>query len=302
MSDGEVGQARLRVGEGASRRRRSHAASLTVTLVAIVLGLFWIVRARAQEPYPDWHGQWVRIDHGHGPQFDPDKPAGRGQQIPLNAEYQAIFDRNLARLRSGEQSYNPQLGCLPPGMPRTMILYEPMEAIITPATTYLKFVFMNDLRRIYTDGRDWPDKVDPAFVGYSIGRWVDSTGSGHYDRLDVETRDIKGPRSLAMGIPLHEDNRTIVKEKIYLEPGNADIMHDDVTTVDDAFTRPYTVSMTYAREHHPVWTEFICAEGNNHVIIGKDTYFLSGDHQLMPTRKGQQPPDLRNFANHTANQ
>ena len=295
-------------GEGARRVSRSrvvsfHRPTSIAAAVAIVsLLLLSSVCARAQELYPDWRGQWVRIDHGHGPQFDPDKPPGRGQQIPLNAEYQAIFDRNVARLRSGEQSYNPQLGCLPPGMPRTMILYEPMEAIITPAETYLKFVFMNDLRRIYTDGRDWPDKVEPAFVGYSIGRWIDQGRSGRYDRLEVETRDIKGPRSLAMGIPLHEDNRTIVKEKIYLDPGNGDVMHDDVTTIDDAFTRPLTVAMTYRREHNPVWTEFFCAEGNNHVIIGADTYFLSGDHQLMPTRKGQQPPDLRNFAIHSANQ
>jgi hypothetical protein len=264
--------------------------------IAAVALLCYCGGARAEALYPDWHGQWVRIDHGHGPQFDPDKPAGRGQQIPLNAEYQAIFDRNTARLTSGEQSYNPQLGCLPPGMPRTMILYEPMEAIITPPVTYLKFVFMNDLRRVYTDGRDWPESVAPAFVGYSIGRWIDTHGSGRYDRLDIETRNIKGPRSLAMGIPLHDDNRTIVKEKLYLDPGNADVMHDEVTTIDDAFTRPLTVSMTYRRELNPVWTEFFCAEGNNHVIVGKDTYFLSGDHQLMPTRKGQAAPDLRNFA------
>jgi hypothetical protein len=102
-----------------------------------------------------------------------------------------------------------------------------------------------------------------------------------------------------MGIPLHRDNLTIVREKIYLEPGNPDVMHDDVTTIDDAFTRPLTVSMTYRREHNPVWTEFVCAEGNNHVVIGKDTYFLSGDRNLMPTRKGQPPPGLRNFANHS---
>jgi hypothetical protein len=62
-----------------------------------------------------------------------------------------------------------------------------------------------------------------------------------------------------------------------------------------AFTRPLTVSMRYRHVHNPIWTEFFCAEGNNHVIIGNDTYFLSGDRQLMPTRKDQPPPDLRDF-------
>jgi hypothetical protein len=31
------------------------------------------------------------------------------------------------------------------------------------------------------------------------------------------------------------------------------------------------------------------------VRIGKDGYFLSADGYLMPTKKGQAPPDLRYF-------
>ncbi len=30
-------------------------------------------------------------------------------------------------------------------------------------------------------------------------------------------------------------------------------------------------------------------------LVGKDAYFLSADRNLMPTRKDQPPPDLRNF-------
>jgi len=45
----------------------------------------------------------------------------------------------------------------------------------------------------------------------------------------------------------------------------------------------------------PDWPEFICAEGNGHVAIGNENYFLSADGQLMPSRKNQEPPDLRYF-------
>jgi hypothetical protein len=38
-----------------------------------------------------------------------------------------------------------------------------------------------------------------------------------------------------------------------------------------------------------------CSEANNHIIIGKENYFLSGDGYLMPARKDQAPPDLRYF-------
>jgi hypothetical protein len=41
--------------------------------------------------------------------------------------------------------------------------------------------------------------------------------------------------------------------------------------------------------------EYDCAESNNHVVVGKEYYFLSGDGYLMPTRKDQPPPDPRYF-------
>jgi len=36
-------------------------------------------------------------------------------------------------------------------------------------------------------------------------------------------------------------------------------------------------------------------ENNNHIVIGKDNYYMSGDGYLMPARKNQSPPDLRYF-------
>lgn len=249
-------------------------------------------QADQRSKYPDWRAQWVRVDAGHGPQFDPTKPPGRAQQAPLTPEYQAIFNANLANLATGAQPYNTQLNCLPPGMPRTMILYEPMEVIVMPDTTYLMFTFMNDLRRIYTDGRDWPKDVEASFTGYSIGKWVDPGPDGVYSTLEAETRYIKGPRTLGTGIPLHEDNRSVVKERISLDKPNPELLRDEITTIDNAFTRPWTVTMTYRRESNPIWTEFICAEGNNHITLEGETYFLSADGLLMPTRKGQPPPSL----------
>jgi hypothetical protein len=45
----------------------------------------------------------------------------------------------------------------------------------------------------------------------------------------------------------------------------------------------------------PEWIEEVCAEGNNHVEIAGQNYFLSADGYLMPAKKGQAPPDLRYF-------
>jgi hypothetical protein len=47
------------------------------------------------------------------------------------------------------------------------------------------------------------------------------------------------------------------------------------------------------------WREDVCAEGNMHVGIGKENYFLSADGYLMPAKKDQPPPDLRYFKKKT---
>jgi len=243
---------------------------------------------------PDWKGMWVRI--GAGGQYDPTKPPARGQQPPLTPEYQAIWEANIAEARAGGQSYNTQVRCMPGGMPRMMMAYEPMEIIILPDVTYIHITFNSEFRRIYTDGRDWPREVEPSFSGYSIGKWVDEDGDGRYDVFEVETRSLKGPRIFdPTGIPLHKDNQTVVKERIYLDPADPNILRDQITTFDNALTRPWTVTRGYRRVRNPVWIEHSCSENNDYIFIEKETYRIGIDGKLAPSRPGQAPPDLRHF-------
>jgi hypothetical protein len=252
-------------------------------------------RAFDETKYPDWKGQWVRI--GGGGQYDPSKPGGRGQQPPLTAEYQAIWEANLAEATAGGQNYNTQVHCLPGGMPRMMMAYEPMEIIITPGITYIQISFNNEFRRIYSDGRDWPKDEEPSYSGYSIGKWIDEGGSGRYDVLAVETRNLKGPRIFdPSGIPLHKDNATVVKERIFLDKADPSMLRDEITTIDHALTRPWTITRSYRRVRDPVWVEHICLENNQYVFIAGESYVMSADGYLMPTKKDQAPPDLRYFS------
>jgi hypothetical protein len=46
----------------------------------------------------------------------------------------------------------------------------------------------------------------------------------------------------------------------------------------------------------PIWPEDICAEDNRHVDIGQESYLISEDGYLMPTREDQPPPELRSFS------
>ena len=103
------------------------------------------------------------------------------------------------------------------------------------------------LRRIFTDGRDWPTDIEPTYQGYSIGRWIDEDGDGRYDVLEVETRGpFKGPRAYdATGLPLHFDNQSIFKERFHLDKADPNILHDEITVFDHALTRPWSVDKTY---------------------------------------------------------
>jgi hypothetical protein len=97
---------------------------------------------------------------------------------------------------------------------------------------------------------------------------------------------------------LHEDDQTIVKERIYLDKTDSNILHNEITTIDNALTRPWEVIKDYRRTQmsEPIWwKETVCAENNVHVTIGGENYFLSGDGLLMPAKKDQPPPDLRYF-------
>ena len=185
-------------------------------------------------------------------------PRGSAQQAPLTPEYQAVLEASIADQAAGGPGNDPTYTCLAPGMPRVMIVYDPMEIIITPGTTHMLMGHIHDSRRIYTDGRDWAEEIEPTFQGHSIGRWIDSKFDGHYDQLLVETRAFKGPRVYdSTGLPLHQDNQTIIKERIYQDGADANLLHDELTTIDHALTRPWTVTKSYRRMQvaRPAWRE-----------------------------------------------
>jgi len=213
-----------------------------------------------------------------------------------------VYEANLADMERGGQGIDPTYNCLSPGMPRVMLGYSQMEFVVTPETTYVPMTRDHDfMRHIYTDGRDFPANMggEPRYLGYSIGKWLDTDGDGRFDTLDVETRGMKGPRVYdASGIPLHADNETVVKERIYIDKADKNLLHDDITTIDHALTRPWVVHQAYRRiaSDKPLWFgHSVCGEGNAHVGIGKEVYYPSGDGLLMPAVRDQPPPDLRYF-------
>jgi hypothetical protein len=260
-------------------------------LAALLCAFATAPRAEDAKKYPDWDGLWKRGSPVGV--WDPTKPPGLGQQPPLTAEYQKLFEENLAKGKAGVV-FDIKGTCGPVGMPRLMILYEPMEIVVKPKTTYMLLESMSPVRRIYTDGRDWPKEPDAQFVGYSVGKWFDTDNDGTYDTLEVETRYMRGPRLFdSTGIPLANDNETVVKEKLYLDKKDPDVLRNEITTFDHALTRPWTVSRFYRREHEPIYEEYPCTEDNHWITIGNELYLTDQDGYLMPIQKDQKAPDVK---------
>jgi len=263
--------------------------ALAATL-GMALGLAGVAHAFDEAKYPDLSGQWHRI----GPdRFD----GGSNRDAPLTPEYRAIYEK-IRKNEAGNMIADPMLSCQAPGMPRVMMAYAPMEIIVTPDTAHILIENIHDSRRIHTDGRPWPGEVDPSFRGLSIGQWQDTDGDGRFDTLIAETRHFQGPRYFdGSGLPLHQDNNTVIRERIFLDKSNPDVLVNEITVTDSALTRPWTVTKTYRRDRTPVamHRESVCADHSSHVAIGEEMYVVGPDDNLAPTRPGQPAPDLRYF-------
>jgi hypothetical protein len=272
--------------------------SIGAFAIAVLIGAGGAQAADAK--YPNWRGEWNAISPRLGGQtvkFDPTKAFGPAQEAPLTPEYRKIHQESMSdQAQGGQGNFIDHARCIPGGMP-SMMSAAIQEYIITPEATYISAA--TDLRHIFTDGRPWPTDAEPTYQGYSIGKWVDEDGDGVFDVLEVETRGpFKGPRAYdATGLPLHFDNESTFKERFHLDKNDPNILHDEITVFDHALTRPWSVDKTFRRNPNPYpqFGRVSCMEGTNYVVIGPNVYFLSGDGFLMPTKKGQAPPDARYF-------
>jgi hypothetical protein len=153
--------------------------------------LFRALRAQAENRRapgwtnpPDWSGVYTRAPVA-GFAFDPEQPEGGLPTAKLTREYEERMRKRIEGVKQGIE-WDPISTCAPPGHPRW--LTEPFlrEFVITPNQTWLINEMVNDIRRIYTDGREHvpPDDRYPLYNGDSIGFWDG-------DRLVIHTNQLR---------------------------------------------------------------------------------------------------------------
>jgi len=146
---------------------------------------------------PDWSGIYTRVIVPGFP-FDPDQPPGGLPPAKLTPEYHSRMLKRIEDVKKGIE-WDPISTCSPPGHPRW--LTEPFlrEFIVTPDQTWLVNEMVNDIRRVYTDGRDHIPEADryPLYNGDSIGFWdgerlvvhTNQLQSGIYQRSQPDYTD-----------------------------------------------------------------------------------------------------------------
>ena len=138
----------------------------------------------AWENVPDWSGMWTRetfVFYWDGDQ----RSMNELPSAKLTPEYERMLIEKLDLIDEGIE-YDPLSAGNPAGMPRW--LAEPFlkDFAVTPQQTWLVNEMMNEIRRVYTDGRGHPPPEDayPLWLGDSIGFWDD-------DRLIIHTNQMR---------------------------------------------------------------------------------------------------------------
>lgn len=146
----------------------------------------------------------------------------------------------------------PPSHCLPLGVPGADILsYAPFKIVQTPGLIVIMYEVDNSRRQVYTDGRKLPVDPQPAWLGYSVGKWEGDT-------LVVDTAGFNDKSWLdAFGHPHSEALR--VQERFR----RRDFGHMEAqVTIDDpkTFTKPFTVKFNLLLLPDSDILESICTE------------------------------------------
>jgi hypothetical protein len=209
------------------------------------------------ERLPDWSGLWFLNDGfsfpGRAQTVLAKDPADQGgfsygelpgtyfTGAPYKPEYQKLYDERVRVAREEFKVFDTMGSCIiPHGMPRILGGGPgPTEFIVTPEQTTIIWDYMNELRRIYTDGRPHPEPSEfrHTVMGHSIGKWEGDT-------LVVDTTFLKAGIYDRSGAP--HSNEVRLTERIWLATPNS--MEFDITIEDPVmFTGPWHVTRTMRR-------------------------------------------------------
>jgi len=198
----------------------------------------------AQAALPDLTGVWLIEGHvGAVKTVDGGTPA-------LTAAAKKVYEEHRRAAAHGDYSFDGVTHCLPPGLPRLMLMHEPFEILQRDKIIYFVHQLNRLPRRAYLN-EALPTDVDPHYLGYSVAHWDGST-------LVIESAGFDDSTLLDnAGLPHSEDLHLTERYQL-----SADGKHLHLNyTVDDAktFTKPWSGQADYTRQVGYEVPEEVCA-------------------------------------------
>jgi len=206
---------------------------------------------RAPDGKPDLAGVWIRREGESAPVgsnglgFSLSWFMPKNTEIPRRPAAAAIFKERAARDGGGRPSEH----CLPHGVPGAMLPPTPFKIVQTPGLTLILYETWVDFRQIFTDGRTHPKTMNPAWYGYSVGKWIGDT-------FEVETVGFNEESWLdGLGLP-HSEELRMTERFQRLTAGHLQMEG----TVDDpkTYTKPWTFKVDFDLIPDADLIEYIC--------------------------------------------
>ena len=143
--------------------------------------------------------------------------------------------------------------CLPPGVPRTVMLgLYPQQFIQTPTHVVMLYEYMN-AHRVIAMNATHPDDVLPSYMGHAVGRWDGDT-------LVVDSIGFNDKTWLAGVGTFHTEALHVIER---FTPVDKDQINYEVAIEDPSvLTKPWILRTTIMRRDGTRLEENICAENN----------------------------------------
>ena len=175
---------------------------------------------------PDFSGIWVAADGKYLPNLAVD-----GVEVPFQPWALVLYKQRQANHGMGR----PSERCLTHGVTDFDALGTPRRIMQTPRMIAILFEAYNHYRQIFLDGRPLPVPVQPAYLGYSVGKWEEDT-------LVVETTGFNDRGWLDDGG--HPQTESLHVTERFRRPNFGHISLQ--VTIDDpqAYTKPWSVNLS----------------------------------------------------------
>jgi hypothetical protein len=175
---------------------------------------------------PDLSGIWVPADGKYLPNLAVD-----GIEVPFQPWAAALYKQRQENNGKGR----PSERCLSHGVTDFDALPTPRRMIQTPGFIAILFESYNHWRQIFLDGRPLPKTIQPAYMGYSVGKWDGDT-------LVVETTGFNDQGWLDDGGHPQTESLRVTERLRRRNFGHIDLQ----ITIDDpgAYTKPWTVKLS----------------------------------------------------------